>query len=306
MMLATLYVGTSEASWLERTEVPLFIPYHRLLRRKGPLPRSPRNGHWALDSGGYNHIRKYGCWAIPPEQYVADTLRFDREIGNLGWAAPMDMMCEVDAFTATGLSELAHQQFTVTNFVQLERLWYDQSDSESPFMPVLQADPDLPVDDMVASYLRCWGMYAEAGVDLGYRTLVGLGSICRQQATEKIGALVTALHEHDSRDETVEPLPLHGFGCKTLGLLRYGHLMTSADSQAWSARQRYASRRNEPKWAGCPMDHPDCRNCFHWALEWRRRALARVSVYDAHNVEGIGQIEWAHAVQTPSYSDSTP
>lgn len=277
VQLRCLYVGTSEPSWLARTTVPMFIPYHRLMRRwSGKLPRSPRGGAWALDSGGYDHVRKHGGWALDPEIYVAHVRVCDQKIGNLGWAAPMDMMCEDDALAATGLTELDHQRYTVANFVQLERIWYRETDDESPFMPVLQADPNLPEAEMVASYLRCWDMYGDAGIDLGHRALLGLGSICRQQATEKIGALVTALHEHDRRDETVEPLPLHGFGCKALGLRRYGHLIGSADSQAWSAFARW----NHYKWPRCPMPHADCRNCFYWAMAWRYQLLDRIGVYD--------------------------
>jgi hypothetical protein len=292
MQLSCLYTGTSEPSWISRTTVPLFIPYHRLMRRwGGKLPRSPRTGHWALDSGGYNHIRKYGRWTIEPETYVEHVRVFDREIGNMGWAAPMDMMCEADALAATGLTELAHQRFTVTNFVELESIWYRDTDNESPFMPVLQADPDLPEAEMVASYLRCWDMYSEAGIDLGERALVGLGSICRQQATAKIGALASALHEHDKRDETVEPLPLHGFGCKALGLQRYGHLIGSADSQAWS---KFAYH-NYYKWPGCPLPHSDCRNCFYWAMAWRYRLLSQLGFYDRFMGARESEPDWLNA-----------
>jgi hypothetical protein len=69
----------------------------------------------------------------------------------------------------------------------------------------------------------------------------------RQQATAKIGALVAALHEHDGRDESIEPLPLHGFGCKAQGLMRYADKMNSAESQAWAL----FARMNNYKWPGC-------------------------------------------------------
>lgn len=292
MLLQSFYLGTSEPTWIGRTEVPLFVAYHRLLRRPGKLPVSPWRGHWALDSGGYNHLRAHGRWTLAPAQYIADVMRFEREIGNMGWAAPMDWMCEDDALAATGLTVLDHQRLTVANFVELEHLWYDQTDDESPFMPVLQGDPDAPADALVRSYLDCWEMYGDAGVDLSDRALVGLGSVCRQQATDKIGALVAALHDRDTRGPDIEPLVLHGFGCKILGLKRYGHLLGSADSTAWSARSRHAALRGEPKWDGCPLDHTDCRNCFHWALEWRRRVLAGVGVYDPHNTERISEIDW--------------
>jgi hypothetical protein len=292
VQLSCLYTGTSEPSWISRTTAPLFIPYHRLMRRwGGKLPRSPWKGHWALDSGGFDHVRKHGGWALAPQTYVDHVRVFDREIGNMGWAAPMDMMCEADALAATGLTELAHQEFTVANFVELEEIWYRETDAESPFTPVLQANPDLPEVEMIASYLRCWDMYGEAGVDLGERSLVGLGSICRQQATPKIGALVAALHERDGRDADVEPLPLHAFGCKALGLTLYGDLIGSADSQAWS----YFAYRNYYKWPGCPMSHSDCRNCFYWAMAWRYRLLDKVGVFDHWFSSRSFEPEWLNA-----------
>jgi hypothetical protein len=289
VQFSCLYTGTSEPSWISRTTVPLFIPYHRLMRRwGGKLPKSPWKGHWALDSGGFNHVRKHGGWALDPATYVEHIRVFDREIGNLAWAAPMDMMCEADAFAATGLDELAHQRWTVANFVELSAIWYRETDDECLIMPVLQADPDLPEAEMVASYLRCWDMYGEAGVNLGDYPLIGLGSICRQQATPKIGALVQALHEHDGRDESIEPLPLHGFGCKALGLQRYGDLMGSADSQAWS---KFAYH-NYYKWPGCPLSHSDCRNCFYWALAWRYQLLEKLGIYDRFLGVRENEPEW--------------
>jgi hypothetical protein len=277
MQLSCLYTGTSEPSWISRTTTPLFIPYHRLMRRwGGKLPRSPWKGHWALDSGGYWHVRANGGWALSEETYVEHVRVFDREIGNLGWAAPMDWMCEADALAATGLTWREHQRRTVSNFVNLTRIWRRDTDDPSPFMPVLQMDPDAPEAEMIRGYLECWDMYGEAGVDMGEQPLIGLGSICRQQATAKIGALVAALHEHDGRDDSVEPLPLHGFGCKALGLMRYGDLIGSADSQAWS---KFAYH-NYYKWPGCPLSHSDCRNCFYWAMAWRYRLLDKIGMYN--------------------------
>jgi hypothetical protein len=283
MRLATLYVATSEPSWLARTEVPLLVPHHRLMRRV-TLPRSPRAGSWALDSGGFNHLRKHGTWTITPERYVADVVRIDREVGNLAWSAPMDWMCEADALAATGLTVLEHQRRTVENFVTLQRLWYEHTDRESPFMPTLQGDPDAPPDECVASYLRCWDLYGEADIDLRRWPSVGLGSICRQQSTAKIGLVVEALQERDGERE----LPLHGYGCKSLGLQRYGHLLASADSSAYSKHARYKN----VKWPGCPETHSDCRNCFHYALAWRRALLAKLGVYDTWNAEQISEIDW--------------
>lgn len=59
---------------------------------------------------------------------------------------------------------------------------------------------------------------------------------------------------------------LHGFGVKTLGLARYGHLLTSADSLAWS----YDARREQHPLPGCTR-HKNCANCLRYARQWRNR-----------------------------------
>lgn len=60
---------------------------------------------------------------------------------------------------------------------------------------------------------------------------------------------------------------LHGFGIKVLGLRRYGHLLTSADSMAWSV----AARRSAPL-PGCTA-HRNCANCPRYAYRWRAEVI---------------------------------
>jgi hypothetical protein len=54
---------------------------------------------------------------------------------------------------------------------------------------------------------------------------------------------------------------------KADGLARYGHLLASADSYAWSS----GARKRNVLLPGC--DHPggDCRNCPKYAHQWRGR-----------------------------------
>lgn len=259
----TLYLGCPEPGWLPRTELPLFVSYNRLRTRKS-LPKSHWRGQWALDSGGYMRLRQAGTWdGIPAHQYLADVLRYDEEIGNLSWVAPQDWMCEPDVLAITGLTVLEHQRRTVANFVRLVELWAESplGDYECAVMPVLQGDPELPVDELIASYMRCWDMYSEAGFVLADWPVVGLGSVCRQQSTEKIVHLVQALHDRDP------DVRLHGFGCKSLGLQRVGHLLASADSQAWS----FAARRKKIKHPDCirsGAQHKNCASCLVQARQW--------------------------------------
>ncbi|BEL07856.1 hypothetical protein Q0Z83_060470 [Actinoplanes sichuanensis] len=268
MTVETFYLGTHETSWLGAAQMPtdacLFVSHRRLNERRS-LPSARVN--WALDSGGFTELQMYGEWRTTPQQYVAAVRRYDAEIGRLEWAAPQDWMCEPIVisggkagpvtFAGTKLSVEEHQRRTVDNFIQLSELWGD--DFTNPFMPVLQG---YERDD----YLRCWDRYDAAGISLGNYPVVGLGSVCRRQAEDEIGDIVTTLLALD------EGLPVHGFGVKLRGLEKYGHLLNTADSMAWSYDARYAAPLPE-----CVEDpavrHKNCANCIRYALRWRRNVL---------------------------------
>lgn len=259
-MTTAFYLGTHMPNWLAHEDLPrdvaLFVSHRRLAGRT-TLPRA--RGHWALDSGGFTELQMYGEWRTAPKEYVAAVRRYDDEIDNLGWAAPQDWMCEPIiikggkvgpiTFVGTGLDVAEHQRRTVANFRLLEELWYAQSDRESPFMPVLQG---WERDD----YLRCWDLYDAAGVNLAEYPVVGVGSVCRRQATDEIGEILASIRALDPE------VPLHGFGVKRLGLARYAQHLDSADSMAWS----FDARRSEPL-DGCE-GHINCANCLRYALRW--------------------------------------
>lgn len=248
------YLGTHKPHWLATAGVPLFVSRVQLKDRKSfPKAIAP----WALDSGGFTELQKYGRWTITPEQYVTEVRRYRDAIGMLDWAAPMDWMCEpwiiagghrgTEYFVGTGLSVEEHQRRTVDNLLELRALAPDL-----PFIPVLQGWT-------LADYLRCADMYAAAGVDLASEPVVGLGSVCRRQATTEIGQIVTTFADRGVR--------LHGFGVKTRGIAEYGDDLSSADSLAWSRGARY-----EPPLPG--HTHQSCANCLDWALRWRQRVVA--------------------------------
>jgi hypothetical protein len=161
-------------------------------------------------------------------------------------------MCEPFILTKTGLSIAEHQQRTVANYICLRFLA-----PGLPFIPMLQGWT-------IKDYRRCVLIYRAKGIDLTRESLVGLGSVCRRQATEEIAQIVITLANLGLR--------LHGFGVKTAGLLRYGQYLASADSMAWSFRGRHI--------AGCAHSPPDSSrqpkseaNCLPFALEWRERLL---------------------------------
>ncbi|MDQ0845087.1 hypothetical protein QFZ68_004767 [Streptomyces sp. V1I6] len=240
------YLGTHHPHWLARFDAPMFVSHRRLTgRRTLPAARGP----WALDSGGFTELSMHGRWTINPEQYTTAVRRYRDEIGHLAWAAPQDWMCEPWITAKTGLSVTEHQRRTVTNYLTLREIAPDL-----PFAPVLQGWS-------MADYEQCAQLYTAEGIDLTTAPVVGLGSVCRRQHTASAEAIITRLHQHGIKN-------LHGFGFKTLGLHKVGHLLASADSLAWS----YAARRKPPM-PGCTT-HINCANCHRYALAWRERVIA--------------------------------
>jgi hypothetical protein len=241
------FLGTHETSWLAKpalANVPLFVSRERLIKRKS-LPRA--TGPWSLDSGGFSQVAAHGRFTFTEAQYVAEVRRYRDEIGNLEWAAPMDWMCEAPMLAKTGLTVADHQWLTVVNYLELRRLA-----PGLPFIPVLQGQT---LDD----YQRCADLYAVHGVDLT-TSLVGLGSVCRRQDTAEIGTIVGHFH--------AQGLRLHGFGCKAGAIVRYGQLLESADSLAWS--------KGGKERGACVHLKSRCANHLHYALDWRADILRRV------------------------------
>lgn len=251
MSALTFYLGTHRPPWLWTvTDVPLFIS-HRVLRdRVSPFPRATTG--WALDSGGFTELNLYGEWRTTPEEYAASVRRYSDELGGIAWASPQDWMCEPWVLAKTGLSVAEHQSRTVENFLTLRALA-----PELPFIPVLQG---WEVDD----YHRHVEQYAAAGIDLRAERVVGIGSVCRRQATGAIaGVFDSLMSEHG--------MSMHGFGVKSAGLAQYADALTSADSLAWS----YAARQDALRGVRhCAKS--TCANCLHYALAWRERVLRAV------------------------------
>lgn len=275
-MIAKFYLGSHHPSWLADpnfADVPLFVSSRRLQDRK-TLPAAV--GKWALDSGGFSEIKEHGRWTITPAEYVALVRWYAAGIGMPDFVAPQDWMCEpwvirggqqgplrfagtreARGIPADGPDEdlddaiFKHQTWTVANFLELRGLA-----PELPWMPVLQGW-------RLADYVRCADMYAAAGVDLAAEPIVGLGSVCRRQATEEIAEIVATFADRD--------LNLHGFGVKTDGLGDYGNDLVSADSMAWSV-----GGRRTPTRCGSTT-HKNEANCPEYALAWRDRVLGAMA-----------------------------
>lgn len=252
------YLGVPEPAWLKQTSVPLFVSHRRLARRSWPPEpgaRPPRAlGPWALDSGGFTELTKYGRWVTTPEEYVHAVRTYTDLVGNLQWAAPQDWMVEPEMLERTGLTVEDHQERTVANYLELIELY----GPGHPFVPVLQG---WELDE----YHRCADSYASAGVVLEELPRVGLGTVCRRQDTDEAARILTSLADRIGHGR------LHGFGVKTRGFdqLPVG-LLASADSMAWSLNARKNPHLRRP---GCV--HPACQNCIKYALWWRDNLLDR-------------------------------
>ena len=241
------YLGTHVPVHLERTEVPLFLSRRVLEKRKSPVKSI---APWALDSGGFSELKLNGAWKITPDEYVEIVNRLN-QTPNLRWAAQQDWMCEPFMVSKSGLTVREHQRRTVANFLELRKL-----DCDVPIIPVLQGYT-------MEEYKECFEMFEGAGVDLRSESLVGLGSVCRRQNTNDIERIVSCFHAKD--------LKLHGFGVKIQGLKRYGEMLDSSDSMAWSQNARWLKEH-----CGiCKTNTTtkNCANCLNYALEWRSRIV---------------------------------
>lgn len=212
-----------------------------------------------MDSGGFTELSVHGRWRFGVAAYAEEIARADAEIGMLDWAAPMDSMCEPAVLERTGKTVEAHQHETVERYLELRDL------VDGVFIPpVLQGfEPE--------DYWRCAQLYADAGVDLLSLPLVGVGTVCRRQATTEIGRLIQGLAATGMR--------LHGFGVKLDGLGRYGRLLESADSLAWSlgARLRHRYEGPDPDCAHGADGDGSCSNCIRYALRWRSEVIDLMS-----------------------------
>ena len=248
------YLGSHMLTFLKKTDVHLFISRRRLASQK-THPRA--RGRWSLDSGGFTELSMYGRWTVEPEAYADEVRRYAATIGGLDWAATQDWMCEPWITDKTGLTVSEHQRRTVRSYLDLIRIAPDV-----PWSPAVQGWH--PTD-----YARCVAMYRAEGIDLASLPIVGVGSVCRRQHTGEAVAIFESLYD--------KGIKLHGFGLKLEGLRQAAHLLTSADSLAWSfgARQERAQGALTPH---C-THRGSCANCLHYALQWRERVVSIPNVH---------------------------
>lgn len=245
------FIGTNSPNWLKFADFALFVSQTRLGRYKNLFPAVT---NWALDSGAFTEISTHGEFKTTPRQYACATMRYASEIGRMQWASIQDWMCEDFILQKTGLGITEHQERTVTSYLTLCDLAPDVH-----WTPVLQGFT-------TSDYLRSWERYEAAGVDMLALPLVGVGSVCRRQDTKSAAAIINRL--------SAEGLKLHGFGIKEGGLCQYAHLLTSADSMAWSLDARWSPGKWQDE-LGC--SHRSCSTCPLYAAKWRGELFGKIN-----------------------------
>jgi hypothetical protein len=255
----TLYLGTNNPAWLyrqpeiARLDVPLFVSYLRLRRRKSAYP--PARVRFAIDSGAFTVHDRLGGWeaaGITPQRFAGDIRRLIAELGAPAFVSIQDLMCEPWILEKTGLTIEEHQERTVQSYLTLKEIAPDV-----PWLPVLQGWE-------VGDYLDCLALYRANGVGREPGEYFGLGSVCRRQGTAEAAHIVARLGR--------EGIRLHLFGFKRDGLEKVGNMghVASSDSMAWSFRGRMAG-------GPCPLTgNASCADCLHFALDWHEETLTKL------------------------------
>lgn len=251
---SVFYLGTHRINWLALTNVPLFVSVAHFHKRRS-FPRAL--GPWAQDSSGFTQLSRHGYWTFGAKGYVDVTRRAADGIGMPVLVSIQDWMCEPFVLANTGKTIAEHQALTIESYLTLRELA-----PEIPWMPVLQG---WECDD----YLDHIEQYRAAGVELSELPVVGVGSICRRQASSVAARIIRAIALHRIR--------IHAFGVKTDGLRMFGDWITSADSMAWS----FVARRRPVLMPGC-VGHKNCANCLRWALEWRSTRIPQEASCSIH------------------------
>lgn len=209
------YLGVHRPCWLPLIDAPLFVSIRQLRKRR----RTPRaKNRVAFDSGGFTELQTHGCWMVDDRQLAADVTRAADQVGEPDFAAPRDWMCEPFMLEKTGKTIRDHQMLTIESYTNLVAIA-----PSIRWLPVLQG---WHADD----YERHVEMYADAGVNLRELARVGVGSVCRRQATKDGAAIMNRVADLGIR--------AHAFGIKTEGLSLFGHRIASADSMTWSSIAR--------------------------------------------------------------------
>jgi hypothetical protein len=255
-------LGVPEPAWLKRSDVPLFVSYRRMRRRK-TYPRA--TCLWAMDSGAFTEISTHGKWTVSAKEYARHARVISDEVGNMLFAGIQDWMVEPAMIEKTGYDTVGHQRRTIDSFLELSYL-----EPSINWIPTLQGWT-------LGQYLDHMDLYERMGVDLRRFDLVGLGTMCKRGSPgmeQSWPALVRPAHIAMALH--AEGLKIHAYGAKKNLLEVMGPWISSSDSAAWS----FAARKREEE-GRAPAG---ARNSFDWALAWRKDMLKKVAASEDYKM----------------------
>lgn len=168
-----------------------------------------------VDSGGYSFFHKDGVFDERIDKYLKFVKRH-----NADHFANRDYPCEPDLVERRGSTILQNQLMTLHNQVELETYITDEyPELFNRFVAVLQG---WTLDDylFMADYLNDHGLLTD---------LVGIGSVCRRNATVDIKEIILGIKSQ------FPIIDLHGFGIKfdVLRDIEIWDSLYSADSMAF-------------------------------------------------------------------------
>jgi hypothetical protein len=184
-----------------------------------------------LDSAAFTELSIYGAYRHSVFHYAQQLRRFlPLMSGACVTVVSQDWMCEAFILKKTGLTVADHQRLTI------ER--YDALLSENVGAPILAVLQGYDPRDY-RNHVRAYGDRLEPGA------WVGLGSVCKRNSRpDDIAHILSEIHG-------IRPdLRCHGFGVKTTALSNptIRRLLYSADSMAWSHRERRARTGQQNDW----------------------------------------------------------
>lgn len=237
--MVKFYLGLHQPADAEKIRLPVFMSVSRLAKRRTKL----NHDDWIMDSGGFTAISTHGKYIMTPSEYLSCINRHDPK-----FAFCQDWMCEPHILEKTGMSISEHQRLTTKSYIQLSMI-------DSRVRPVIQG---WNVND----YVNHVDLYRFWGVDMCQE--FGVGTICsRNGSSETVLTILSAIKR------AAPNAKLHGFGVKSDTLVQASHLLTSADSMAWSSRARRLK-------LCAPACSVSCANCLEAALLWRKYMLHKL------------------------------
>jgi hypothetical protein len=184
---------------------------------------------WALDSGGFVAMARYGRYRWPMEEYVAFAWQHQPT-----WYSQMDFCCEPEiAGNSAAVQERVWN--TVDSLIAMRQCVRRMNSALGGAVPAADPVPVLqgwkPQD-----YVQCVNLMSAGALD-EWPALVGVGSVCRRQMSGPDGLMAVL----DAIDAALpKHVRLHLFGVKGQALRELGgwDRIASVDSMAWSYNAR--------------------------------------------------------------------